>query len=87
MTEDCRYTEFIGDKLNYLNHDLILNNNDYPVDYPVREVYMYDCKKCNIVANCFRYDGADEYHYVADNKLWKLLELTCDEIIIKRLLE
>lgn len=82
MTESFKFTSFIGDELNYFGHELILNKQ---LSETYSGSHMYECKICNIIANCYNENNQNYYYYRVVG--WHKIELTCEEIIIKRLLE
>jgi len=84
MIEDNEYTGFIGKKLNYFGHELFISRQ---LSIKYTGSHMYECKKCNITANCYTDGGRNYYYYKNEISSWHKIDLTCDEFIIKRLLE
>lgn len=69
--------------LNYLNHDFILLDN-YSYSYSFKH---FKCSNCKILIGYY-FNGKFDNYYVVDNINGSYhLKLTCNEQIIKNLLE
>lgn len=68
--------------INYLGHTFIF----YKVDLTCY-VDEFICEKCNIIVWCDNF--TIKYYYIRPNYHWfsELLELTCDEHVIKNIIE
>ncbi len=68
----------------YLGHNLVTSKEIFS---GLLDLRFYDCKKCD---NLFWLDGDELYYYNLINEnenIWHYTTLTCDELVIKLILE
>jgi hypothetical protein len=68
----------------HLGHDLIKSASPLIISFlyhTLNDLIFYDCIKCNYL---FGWDSGDFYYW---NDTWVYTELSCEELIIKMIIE